>query len=136
MPGFIQTDAGGQDILEVYFAAAGLYVELFTDVNELLDSDDGSTRTLATGGGYVEKYLNVVPFTVDIVAGIPTALFDEIVWTFTGPLTGNAAVRGYMIMRNATVIAEELFATPFTPVNNGDTWTINLAYALGNGTPT
>lgn len=136
MPGFVQTDAGGRDILNVYFATAGLYVELFTDVQPLLDSDNGATRTLATGGGYVHKWLNVVPFTADIVAGIPTALFDAITWTFTGPLTGSVAIRGYMIMRNATVIAEELFATPFTPVNNGDTWTINLAYALGNGTPT
>jgi hypothetical protein len=136
MAGFVQTDDGGIEMLTVFFQSIGFTVELFTDVNELLDSDGGETRTLATGGGYVEKDLDAEIADIALVGGIPTITWNDITWTFTGPLTGNPAIRGYMIMRNATVIAEELFPAPFTPVNNGDTWTVSLSYALGNGTPT
>jgi len=127
------TDAGGQDILELYFNRTGFSIELFTDSGALEDGQ--ATRELAEGGGYVEKDLSAVAYAVGLDAGVPIIEWEDVVWTFTGPLTNavNTTIKGYTVLRNATIIFEQLLpGSGYTPANNGDKLTISVKYKLGN----
>ena len=127
------TDLGNQDILTAYFALTGFSLELFVDSGALTDSQ--ATRELATGGGYVEKDLDVVANAVGTEAGVPLIEWADVVWTFTGPLTNavNKTIKGVMLLRGATIIAEQLLpGTGYTPANNGDKLTISPRFMLGN----
>jgi len=140
------TDDGGKKILDVFFgdapAPTSYYLELFTDSNPLADTDGGgSTRTLAAGGGYAELDMSTLATAAQLIGGIPVIEWEDAVFTFTGPLTGNPAIKGYAVIMDNVVIFEELLlngagvAAPYTPVNNGDILRIALAFQLGNGTP-
>lgn len=127
------TDEGGQDVLETYVAAGSFSIELFTDSGPLTDGQ--ATRELATGGGYVEKDLDAVAYAVSTVAGVPIVEWEDVVWTFTGPLTNsvNKTVKGYSVLRNATIIWEQLLpGSGYTPANDGDKLTISPKFKLGN----
>ena len=113
------TDAGGLDILEVYVAAGGFSVELFVDAGATQDGQ--AVRELATGGGYAEIDLDAVASASSLISGVPTMEWDDIEFTFTGPLTNavNKAIKGISILRGATIIVEQLLTTPYTPVAGG-----------------
>jgi hypothetical protein len=127
------TDLGAQDVLNAYFALTGFSLELFVDSGAL--TDDQATRELATGGGYVEKDLDAVANAVGTEAGVPLIEWEDVVWTFTGALTNavNKTIKGVMLLRGATIIAEQLLpGTGYTPANNGDKLTISPRFMLGN----
>lgn len=133
------TDAGGQAFLNILFGAAAkptsFAIQLFTDSNAPADGDTGATHTVATGGGYVDKTIGNNA-AITLAGGIPQAAWDAQTWTFTGPLSGNAAIHGYQVFADGTLLFEETFAAPFTPANSGDQLTLTPQFQLGNGTPT
>jgi hypothetical protein len=133
------TDVGGQEFLNVLFGSTAkptsFAVQLFTDANSPADADINTTHTVATGGGYVSKTL-ANDATVQLSADfIPEASWSSLVWTFTGPLSGNPSITGYQVLHGTTLLFEETLATAFTPANNGDQLTITTKFKLGNGTP-
>jgi hypothetical protein len=135
------TDLGMLHILNVFFGwstfPTAFYIELFTDANPVLDSDDSSERTLATGGGYAEADITADVDQAVLVGGIPTITWGGatgIVFEFSGALTGNPTINGYMILADTVIIHQELLADPFTPANAGDTLTIFPLLKMGNTT--
>lgn len=127
------TDAGAQHILN-NGAMGGFEIYLITDSVALGDADTLATHTQAVGGGYASG--SVASGVVSVVGGIPQVVYEPYLWTFTGPLTGNPNITGYMAMYGTTVVFEETFATAFTPTLNGDSLTVTLKLKLGNGTAT
>ena len=135
------TDGGGELILKVFFEGftrpTTWSVALFTDSNALNDADQGSGRVLAAGGGYTDKDLTAVASAVDLnPSGIPCISWDDITWTFTGPLTGGVSIKGYVVIADTTFIHEELLDSPYIPGSDGGLLTISPQFLLGNGTPT
>jgi len=126
------TDAGGLDILNTYVAAGGFSLECFTDSGALQDGQ--AVRELATGGGYAEVDLDLVASAGSLVGGVPTMEWEDVTFTFSGPLTNavNKTIKGVMLLRGATIIVEQLLAAPYTPANAGDELTISPLMKLGN----
>jgi len=132
------TDTGGLFALGVLFGATAkptsFTVQLFTDINPAADSDTNTTHTVAAGGGYADKTI-VNDAAAEIDNGVPMVSWTALVWTFTGPLTGNPTIHGYQVLTGSTLIFEEVLDNPFTPTLSGDQLTIPLRFRLGNGTP-
>ena len=133
-----QFDAGGLAFLNILFGATAkqtsFTLQLITDANALADGDTNSTHTVATGGGYADKTLSNNAAVALDGSSIPKATWAAQTFTFTGPLTGNATIKGYQVLSGTTMLWGELI-TNFTPANNGDTLTITPSFQLGNGTP-
>lgn len=133
-----QFDAGGLAFLNILFGATAkqtsFTLQLITDANALADADTNSTHTVATGGGYADKALSNNATVALDGSSIPKATWSAQTFTFTGPLTGNATIKGYQVLNGTTMLWGELI-TNFTPANNGDTLTITPSFQLGNGTP-
>jgi hypothetical protein len=92
------------------------------------EADVVGTYTSAAGGGYADISIPRGDWTV--TPGAPTsASITARVWTFSGALTGNATIYGYILIRDTTgdLVVAENFSTPFTPASNGDSLTLNLA---------
>ena len=139
------TQGGSEKILNTFFGGssypkpANMYLELFTDSGALSNTDQGSGRELATGGGYAEIDLTTLDTAAGLSSGIGIIEWMDAVFTFTGPLTNstNKTIKGYIVLADNVVIFEELLpGSGFTPANSGDTLTIALQFKLGNGTPT
>ena len=132
------TDAGGLAILSILFAATAkpttFTVRLITDSTALADADINTTHTVAVGGGYADKTLSNNA-TVSAVGGIPTAVWGDLTWTFTGALTTNPNITGYQVLNGTTLLFEEFFASPMTPATNGDQLVVTIKFQGGNGTP-
>lgn len=97
-----------------------LKYQLFATNVTPAETDTAGTYTIATGGGYADKTLTGASWTA--TPGAPSNVaFAQQTWTFTGPLTTNGTVFGYIAVRASSgdIILAETF-TSFTPANNGD----------------
>lgn len=84
------------------------------------ETDTFATYTLATGGGYADITLTGANWTV--TGGAPSsAAYAQQTFTFTGALTTNGTVYGYLYKRGTSgdLVAVETFAS-FTPAASGD----------------
>jgi hypothetical protein len=133
-------DVGADLILNTFFnntAQQNLKLELFvTDVTPD-DADVIGDYTLAVGGGYAAKTLTNNSWTVDTANDPSDAVYAEQTFTFTGPLTTNTDIYGYLVTNNAgtVLIWAEKFASTFTPANNGDQLKVTPTFQLSKGTP-
>src|SRR5581483_9133582 len=95
-----------------------LVYRLFVNNITPADTDIASTYTEASGGGYAPKTLTGANWTT--TQGAPShADYAQQIWTFTGPLTGNATIYGYYATRATDgdlVVAENM--PPFLVSNN------------------
>jgi hypothetical protein len=100
----------------------GLFISNITPA----DTDTAATYTAieAAGAGYARKTLAAANWNV----GANPITYAPQTWTFTGPLTGNAVIYGYFILRAVTgdIVWSENFGAGFQPLANGDALTINL----------
>jgi hypothetical protein len=97
-----------------------LKYQLFATNVTPAETDTAGSYTIASGGGYADKTLTGASWT--ITNGAPTsAAYAQQTWTFTGALTTNGTVYGYIaVMATAgTLVLAETFSS-FTPANNGD----------------
>lgn len=101
-------------------------VGLFTSNITPADGDTAATYTAAeaAGGGYARKALTKATW---VVTANPIT-YPAQTWTFTGPLTGNAVIYGYFILRATTLdlVYSENFGSGFQPLANNDALTVNL----------
>jgi hypothetical protein len=84
-------------------------------------SDTAGTYTIAAGGGYADITMTGASWTVS-GSNPATAAYAQQTWTFTGALTTNPTIYGYIGVgaTTGTIFIAEAF-TSFTPANNGDT---------------
>lgn len=139
---FVLFDGGARAIIKRAFnntfpTSKDLTLKLFTNNHAPADTDVIGTYTIATGGGYVDKALAVGSW-VDTAGNAPVEFdFASQSFVFTGPLTGNPAIYGYLLEDGDGVAwGAEALAAPFTPENNGDHIDISPAFQLSKGTPT
>lgn len=128
-------DNGAMRILNTFFDARALTVKLYSaPTATLTDALTAGSFTEVAGGGYASKAIAAGDNAVSLLSGIPTADFPELVWTFTGPLTGSAAIAGYVVIDNTSgeALWAEHLATAFTPQNNNDKLSITPRFMLGN----
>lgn len=101
-------------------------VGLFTSNITPADTDTAATYTAieAAGGGYARKTLLSASWSV---AANPITYAAQ-TWTFTGPLTGNAVIYGYFVLRETAldIMWSENFGAGFQPLAANDALTLNL----------
>lgn len=138
----VVTDIGADEILKTYFnntrpvGGNNLTLKLFTNNLTPLDTHTAGSFTEATGGGYAAKTLTNGSWTVTVANDPSDAVYAQQTFTFTGPLTTNPTIYGYMIVDgDGTLILAELFAQSFTPANNGDTIQLTPKVQMSKGTP-
>jgi hypothetical protein len=94
--------------------------------------------TIAVGGGYADKTLTRGSGWTLTAADDPSdVIYTQQTFTFTGPLTTNGTIYGYVVTNAAGTVllwAEKL-AQSFTPYNNGDQVLITPKFQLSKGTP-
>lgn len=101
-------------------------LELFVSNTTPAEGDTLATYTVAAGGGYAAKTLTKTAWTVGTTGGTTSAEYAEQTFTFTGPLTTNTTIYGYLL-KSATggiLLWQERAAATFVPANNGDTYKI------------
>ncbi len=88
---------------------------------------DAGTVVESTACAWTEEYANTPP---DIILAEQT-------FTFTGELTTNTTVYGWMLVKQdlSAVIAAKLLDSPFTPATGGGTLKFTPRIQAGNGTP-
>lgn len=99
---------------------------LFVSNTTPAEGDTFGTYTVATGGGYADIVLVMANWTVATVTGTSTASYAQQTFTFTGALTTNPDIYGYLV-KSATggiLLWAERAAAIFTPANNGDTYKV------------
>jgi len=131
------TDAGGLILVDIALGDtskfANLTLRAFTDSGALQDGQ--AARSFVTPGdaGYAVVDLLALASASSLVGGVPTIEWDDVVWTFTGPLTGGATIKGVAIVGGSTQIYEQLLpGSGFTPANNGDKLTVTPLVMFGN----
>ncbi len=138
-------DEGAEQILATFFdntpKESSFTVMLFTDPSSIFEAYTDLSFTPAAGGGYVDKTVTAANGLAGMLNGTAEMGWDDLVWTFTGPLTHGESIKGYVVIANTTmnVIFAELLmngttVTTFTPANNDDKLTIAMRFRLGNGT--
>lgn len=134
----VLSDVGAAAMLTDFFVSGGnLTLRLFTSNTTPADTDTAGSYTEATGGGYAAKTLTAASWAVAQSAGIATASYAQQSFAFTGALDGDASVYGYYITDAAGVlIYAERASAAYTPVNDGDSYSVALKFQLSKGTPT
>ena len=140
----VLSDVGADQVLKAYFnnswpASKDLVIKLFTNDYTPVDTSTDANFTEAAGGGYANKVLANGSWTITPANDPSDAVFAEQIWTFTGPLTGNATIYGYYIVDNngsGVYIWGERLAASFTPSQNGDQLKITPKFQISKGTPT
>lgn len=97
-----------------------LKYQLFATNITPAETDVAATYTIAAGGGYADITMTGASWTV--TPGAPSIVaYAQQTWTFTGALTTNPTIYGYIVVRATTgdLILAETFSS-FTPANNGD----------------
>lgn len=139
----VLADLGADVILGTFFVATAvqdtimkLYVTNVTP--SATGADILTDYTIAVGGGYVDKTLSRgAGWTLTTADDPSDVIYTQQTWTFTGPLTTNGTIYGYIVTNAAGTVllwAEKL-AQSFTPANNGDQILITPKIALSYGTP-
>lgn len=131
-------DSGCAKVLTEYFITSGgaLTLKLFATNVAPADTDVAGTYTVASGGGYANKTLLAASWAESNVGGIEQVAYADQVFTFTGPLTTNPTIYGYYVVDGAGTLIYSEAGTPFTPANNGDTYTVKPKFQFSKGTPT
>ena len=134
----VLADVGAAKILTDYFITSGvnLTLKLFATNTTPADTDVAGTYTAAAGGGYADKTLAAASWTQSNVSNIEQVAYAAQTFTFTGALTTNPTIYGYYVLDAGGVLIYAEAGTPFTPANNGDTYTITPKFQLSKGTPT
>jgi len=135
-------DVGADEFLKVYFnndrPAGGNNhtLKLFTNDVTPADTDVAGTYTEATGGGYAAITLTNGSWTVTVGNDPSDAVYAQQTFTFTGALTTNPTVYGYVVEdADGTLVWAEKLTAPFTPANNGDNIKITPKFQMSKGTP-
>lgn len=100
-------------------------LQLFVNNVTPAETDVIGTYTIATGGGYADKSLTGANWTFGTTS--PTvATYNALqTWTFTGPLTTNLTIFGYLLKQvTSGIIMWAEATTSFTPANNGDNYNV------------
>lgn len=132
----VLTDTGALEILNAIFGEEDTPTEfeliLFSSPSVITDSIVYANFTFEDFTS-----LTLAEMTTSLSSGVPMSSWVDKVFTFTGPLSGNASIKGYAVVAQPsnTVWFAELLSTPFTPAENGDKLTLKLRFKLGNGTP-
>lgn len=138
------TDLGADQILKSYFnnswpANKSHKLRLFSNNYTPVDTSTLGNFTEVTGGGYAAITLANGSWTVTVGNDPSDAVFAEQTFTFTGAIGGSGIVYGYYLEDNdgstGVAVFAELFGTPFTPANNGDTVKVTPKFQLSKGTP-
>jgi hypothetical protein len=101
-------------------APENLKYQLFATNVTPAETDTAGTYTIATGGGYADKTMTGASWSA--TGGAPSTIaYAQQTWTFTGALTTNATIYGYIavLATSGTLVLAETF-TSFTPAANGD----------------
>jgi hypothetical protein len=141
--GLILADVGARVLLNIIFnnswpgSSKDLTLQLFVNDVTPTDTDTSSTYTEAVGGGYSSKTLVNGSWTVNPAHDPADAMYAQQQFTFTGQLTNNPTIYGYMIKDSVgTLIWAERFPVAFTPYNNDDKIFVTPKMQLSKGTPT
>ena len=134
----VLADVGAAKILTDYFITSGvnLTLKLFVTNVTPADTDVAGTYTVAVGGGYADKVLAAASWVQSSIGSIEQVAYAAQTFTFTGALTTNTTIYGYYVLDAAGVLIYAEAGTPFTPANNGDTYTVTPKFQLSKGTPT
>jgi len=134
-------DAGLLADLDILFnnswpTSKDLTLKLYCNNVTITDSTAAGDFTEATGGGYADKTLTNGSWTVSNSGGIPTAVYAEQVFTFTGSLDTNLVVYGYYVVDDDGLLKwAEPFTTPCSPVSSGNHIDITPKFQKSKGTP-
>ena len=133
----VLADLGADKVLDKYFNTGGdLTVKLYTNNYDPLQTSAVGSFTEASGGDYASKTLTAGSWVVTPANDPSDAIYVQQIWTFTGPLSGNATVYGYYVVDASGVeIFAEKLAASFTPANNGDQLKITPKFQMSSGTP-
>lgn len=134
-------DEGALQILKTFFddtpKETKFNVMLFTEPDSLTKNYTAGNFTwpsYAAGGAPPDKFVAATDGGVGMAANLTTAImnWNSLEWTFTGPLTGGASIKGYVVIgdTSANVLFAELLTTPFKPENNGDKLTIQMNFTM------
>lgn len=107
-------------------------IELYATNITPAEGDTFATYTLAAGGGYANKTLTKTSWTVSTSAGTTTGSYAQQTWTFTGVLTTNPDIYGYVVKSATTGILlwAEKGGAIFTPNTSGDAYNVTPAIQL------
>lgn len=108
-------------------------LRLFTNNHIPASTDVTGDYVEAAGGGYAAINLN--PASWVTTPGAPAvSLQPEQVFTFSGALTGPAAIFGYYVTDDDLVLlwAERRTAGAFTPAGAGDFYAVTPRFTLGS----
>ena len=108
-----------------------LVLKLYTNNYTPVAGSLAANFTEASGGGYASKNLTAGSWTY-AGSNPTTASYPVQTFTFTGALTTNPTVYGYMIVgaTSGKCYWAELLASAFTPANNGDNLQITPTFSL------
>ena len=110
-----------------------IWMDLYTNNVTPTITSKKSDFVSAIGGGYARKKLLADMWTLRTVNGIPQAVYDPQIWTFTAPLDSGAKVMGVFLydeMNN--FIGAEKSPFTYTPENRGS-YELTPIVQLGNG---
>lgn len=114
-----------------------LTIKLFT--NNIVPSvnDVVANYVEASGGGYAAKTLTNGNWTIALGTDPPDAVYEQLVWVFSGPLSGNQSVYGYYVVdADNNLIFSERRASPATPSDPGDEIRVTINFQMSYGVPT
>jgi len=118
-------------------AGQDLYLKLYTNAVTIDQAKTEADFTEATGGGYTHKSIagGTWSYSEGATTVAPcTASYTTQTWTFTGALSGTATIRGYYLTQQSSgkALWAEAASSPFTPANNGDTFSVTLNITANN----
>ena len=141
----ILADEGAEFILDDFWndTAKTFKVKLYTNNVTPADGDTVASYTIATGGGYTDSTLDdatatatgslAIP-TISSVSGIAQVAWTPLIWTFTGALTTNPTIYGYIVTDSSStfLLFAERLSSSYTPSVAGDTLSLTLRFKMGN----
>lgn len=124
--------------LDEIYLYGSMYLKLFcNDATPAADMEPGDF-TEATGGGYALKPVeSTTDFTKEYANDPPDLIMAEQTFTFTGVLTTNPTVYGWLLISEdlALIVAAKELDSPYTPASGGGTLKFTPRIQSGNGSP-
>lgn len=109
-------------------AVSNHIVHLYNNNHTPATADTTANYTESVVSGYTASTATGSLWTVAAVAGLVSATFPSITFTFSGAET----LYGYWIQNNSTVLWAELFSSAFTMPGGGGNIVLNLDITLSN----
>ena len=129
-------DEGELLSLQRIIAYENMYLRLFADNHTEDLTDTWTDFTQAVGGGYAQKTLTSGSWTITSAGGADDeakAAYAKQVFTFTGPLTTNLSIYGFVLIG---VTSGKLYRvqieTAFKPTSSGDHYDVMPIILLGS----